>query len=206
MSDTKTLKALNVSDPRGKLLSDLKRWIESKKRADKLSEGLMFKILVATHQYVSHAVLRGAATGPDDGIQKLANSLRRTHASVHAWYRLGKFVYEHKLPLDKGLSYSLISRAQKAYPSLTPVEQSKVINQLRSGKGSCDLDVVLLASNTWTQRQTVSLVARLERKGIFNKTAMKIQAMALKTFAVAFYGEGVRIGIYNNGETLLELK
>ncbi len=201
----KDLETMKKKDPRGLLVKDLRRWLHSRDRAKKLVEGLAPFIYKASYEWITYTMMTEANTDLGAAIKRLADTLHKTAHSVEGWYYRGRFMHANKLD-PKKVRATAICLAYSNWSAISKREQALMIHSLRAEGTRSAITAILQRSKMYSKRQAVRKIADLERKGLFNVTHMKMEAMALQTFASHFYGRDVRITIAANGSTLMELK
>ena len=200
-----TLKKATLKDPRGKLTADLRRWLASRDRAKKVVEGLTTLIYKSCYEWVAYTETTGQAKNREDAIKRLANTVRKTPGAVYQWFYFGKFMREHRLDAKK-VQATAIVLAWNNWSAISEREQELMSRSLKTVGTRAGVSSILLRSKMYREREALRKIQHLEQKGLFNKTHMKMEAMALQTFATHFFGRDVRIGIFANGDTLMELK
>ena len=194
-----------IADPRGALLAELKRYCNSRDKAAKLIEGLTVRIFLASYAYCEASIAFGDAAHVSDAIQKLSNSLRRARMNVQMWVYTGKWMRDQGLD-GKNMMSTAITRAYHAWGALREVERAKIRTVLRND-GSCKsvMQVLRLSSN-YRVREEMKRVQRMEQDGRFNKTTMKMEMLAWKTFAESFFGSDCVIEIKDSsGKVLMKV-
>ena len=150
-----------------------------------------------TYQWVQCAISEGAAKSVSAACERLGATLRKNPSLISAWYYSGNLMKDHKM--DPGRTDSRSVRAMMAsFNDLTKHDQLRAVDIVRRGGITSfkDLQKITRKSKTAAQANATRRAARTQNAGKLTPLRVKMEALALLTFAKALWGEEVSVSVY----------
>lgn len=172
---------------REKLTTQLREWVTEYDAAHARCEKLLSCIYDHTYLWVSLAVDLNAAKTVDDGITRLAGTLKRARRCVQSWYYFGRFMAENKLQ-PHGTDQRSVRVVYENKTALTKADQLQCVQLIRDKAPHEMVTRIIRRSSSVLAAQADRKAATLEKRGQLTKTRVRMEMLALLTLCRKFYG------------------
>jgi hypothetical protein len=192
-----------VRDPRGVWTKELREMTHAIDTLAHRQHKIRARLFARTYDWIAWSLDHGAARNVQDGVRRLAATLKRRHPGVENWYYCGKLMQEYGLgPTHDARSIRmLMNRRQR----LSKSEFLKIIGMVSDRVPFSKVRTALARSSSAKKWAVETRVTRLLKHGT-TAQHVKLEAMALATLAKGHYGKAATVTVSIGGKEIIRTK
>lgn len=192
------------NEKREALTRELRKLVNQYDELQAQSGKLLAYIYDHTYAWVSLCVDVGSARTTDEGIKRLAATLKRGHKCVGSWYYCGKYMADNKLEPTR-TNHRSVRAIYVHHRSLTKADQLRCVDLVKHQAPHEEVMRILNRSASVLAAQADRKANSLERHGKLNKTRIRMEMLGLLTLARKFYGRAdIDVAIIDERGKVLE--
>ena len=195
-----------LTDKRPSLLAKLRGGMTELDALQAKRYALSAKMFMWAYEWVHITTLLGKHKTIDQASERLANSLRITHAKARDWASCGAFMTANAIPITShpGAIRALNQRAGKVSKANFLRALQDIIDGHSLSEIKSHLQLAPAAAVSAAERKA----AMLEAHGQLNKTQIKMEMLAVQTLAERLYDAHIIVALYNadTGKKIIEAK
>jgi hypothetical protein len=196
-----------AGDPRGKLVAELKKYCAEFDSLTSKAHLMKARMFGHTYEWVRWTVENTDCTDVKDACVRLGNTIKRSYRNVESWFYCGKFMVDNKINPQTADARSIRAVWQNRR-GLTKGETVKCIDKIRKGEPHRDVAQIVNTSPTVIVNRAKNRHRRMSSAGDMTRQRVKLELMALQTFAAKFFGHKVVVTLTNakTGKQLMQVK